>query len=146
VLPIGQDRGTVSSPRWLSRYQDGQRDEVWQELRQLGSADPGVRRRQALDHYFHGFPISGQRGRGRAVDRGHNSAVDEVGATSSTGRPTAAMVPRPTSRDCRLARGKLTVNASSSEYTRAAYAAASSPTLWPTMAVGSTFQSRHPAW
>jgi hypothetical protein len=27
----------VSSPRWLSRYQDGQRDEVWQELRQLGS-------------------------------------------------------------------------------------------------------------
>ncbi|MBT8225861.1 MAG: hypothetical protein HKP61_14330 [Dactylosporangium sp.] len=27
-----------SSPRWLSRYQDGQREQVWQELRQLGSA------------------------------------------------------------------------------------------------------------
>ena len=37
VLPIGQDCGMVSSPRWLSRYEDGQRDEVWQEMRQLGS-------------------------------------------------------------------------------------------------------------
>jgi hypothetical protein len=25
-----------SSPEWLGRYQDGQRDQVWQELRQLG--------------------------------------------------------------------------------------------------------------
>src|SRR5688500_8027807 len=28
----------TSSPRWLSRYQQGQREQVWQELRQLGSA------------------------------------------------------------------------------------------------------------
>ncbi|MEU4239157.1 hypothetical protein [Actinoplanes sp. NPDC026619] len=28
----------TSSPRWFSRYQDGQRAEVWQEMRQLGSA------------------------------------------------------------------------------------------------------------
>ncbi|GAA2708157.1 hypothetical protein [Actinoplanes palleronii] len=28
----------TSSPRWLSRYQSGQRDQVWQELRQLGGA------------------------------------------------------------------------------------------------------------
>lgn len=26
----------VASPRWLERYQDGQRNPVWQELRQLG--------------------------------------------------------------------------------------------------------------
>jgi hypothetical protein len=28
----------MSSPRWLSRYRDGQREQVWQELRQLGTA------------------------------------------------------------------------------------------------------------
>jgi hypothetical protein len=37
VLAIGQDCAMVSSPRWLGRYQDGRREEVWQELRQLGS-------------------------------------------------------------------------------------------------------------
>ena len=28
----------TSSPRWLSRYQQGQREQVWQESRQLGGA------------------------------------------------------------------------------------------------------------
>ncbi len=28
----------ISAPRWLSRYQNGQRDRVWQELRELGGA------------------------------------------------------------------------------------------------------------
>ncbi|WP_067500034.1 hypothetical protein [Actinoplanes sp. TFC3] len=28
----------ISSPRWLSRYRQGQREVVWPELRQLGSA------------------------------------------------------------------------------------------------------------
>jgi hypothetical protein len=33
-----------ASPDWLSRYRDGQRGQVWQELRQLGSAvrEPGL--------------------------------------------------------------------------------------------------------
>ena len=26
-----------SSPGWLERYENGQRDQVWQELRQLGA-------------------------------------------------------------------------------------------------------------
>ncbi|WP_157172304.1 hypothetical protein [Nocardia pneumoniae] len=29
--------GTMSSPNWLRRYRDGQREQVWHELRQLGS-------------------------------------------------------------------------------------------------------------
>jgi hypothetical protein len=36
-MPIRQDCGMVSSPRWLDRYRDGQHDQVWQELRQVGS-------------------------------------------------------------------------------------------------------------
>lgn len=34
----------MSSPNWLSRYRDGQREQVWHELRQLGSSilDPDL--------------------------------------------------------------------------------------------------------
>ncbi|MFC5098144.1 hypothetical protein [Amycolatopsis plumensis] len=32
-----QDRGMMSSPNWLGRYHNGQREQVWQELRGLGS-------------------------------------------------------------------------------------------------------------
>ncbi|KFU75341.1 hypothetical protein BB31_42025 [Amycolatopsis lurida NRRL 2430] len=51
------------------------------------------------------------------------------GSTSPTGNATAAIAPRPASLACKLARWKLTISASSREYTPAAYAAATSPTL-----------------
>jgi hypothetical protein len=40
-----QDVGMVLAPDWLDRYRAGQRDRVWQELRQLGAAvrEPGLR-------------------------------------------------------------------------------------------------------
>src|SRR5690349_16803257 len=34
---VCQDLAMTSSQRWLHRYQRGQRDQVWHELRQLGS-------------------------------------------------------------------------------------------------------------
>src|ERR1700758_5621236 len=41
----------ATSPAWLERYRAGQREQVWHELRQLGSAvrdDPGLAREAEL--------------------------------------------------------------------------------------------------
>ncbi|MFE3543859.1 hypothetical protein ACFXK0_12905 [Nocardia sp. NPDC059177] len=39
----------MSSPEWVSRYRDGQREQVWHELRQLGGVvDAGLAREAQL--------------------------------------------------------------------------------------------------
>jgi hypothetical protein len=46
----GSIAGMTSSPNWLQRYREGQRDQVWAELREAGGAvrQPGLMREAQL--------------------------------------------------------------------------------------------------
>jgi hypothetical protein len=45
----------ASSPNWLQRYREGQRDQVWAELRELGGSvrRPGFAQEATIQREFH---------------------------------------------------------------------------------------------